>query len=93
MYNAYSSSPTTYMVSSLHLYYFFSLQYILIKIEWWGGFSCLLEEEVWEMGLLIVDNRTFRFVLLGIEVRNEYFKGQGKVIKRPFNNYLYYMHL
>lgn len=28
----------------------------------------------------LVDNRTFKLVLLDIEVRNEYFEGQGKVI-------------
>lgn len=29
----------------------------------------------------LVDNRTFKLVLLDIEVRNEYFEGQGKVIR------------
>lgn len=84
MYNAYSSSLTTYMISSLHLYYFLSLQYILIKIEWWGGFFMPSRGRGVGNGAL-VDNRTSSSWTLssGMNIR-----GSGKGHLGVFNNHI-----
>lgn len=77
-----SATSTTLIVLHLQLIWFhpyFSLQYILIKIEWLGGFFMPSRGRGVGNGTL-VDNRTFKLVLLDIELRNEYFEGQGKVI-------------